>query len=79
MKIPSVIVTTNMTNVKEMFEDYFKQDIVNTISYEENFAVVSFVEAESELIELFSKNIGGGQVILYKNKKYVITPQYLDI
>ncbi len=80
MKIPSVIVATSMTNVREMFEDYFKQDIVHSISYEENFAIVSFIDTKStSLIDTFSNNIGGGQVLIYENVKYVITPQYIDI
>jgi len=79
--ISSVVVYTRKTNVREMLEDHFKRDVVQTISYEENFAVVSFVKVESSgVVDAFVKSIKeGGKIIVFENSTYVITPQHLDI
>ena len=79
--IPSVVVYTRKTNVREMLEDHFKRDVVQTISYEENFAVVSFTKVESSgVVDAFVKSIEeGGKIIVFENSTYVITPQHLDI
>ena len=80
MKIPPVLVVSTMKNIREMFENYFADDIVNTITHEEQFYIVTFIERETnECIETFIKNIGGQFKIDYKNNKYLITSQYLDI
>ena len=78
--IPSVVVYTRKTNVRDMFKDHFKQDIVHTLSYEENFAVVSFVQSQSSVTDAFVKSIEeGGKIIVFENSTYVITPQHLDL
>jgi hypothetical protein len=79
MKIPPVIVHTYMTDIKDMFRECFEQDIVHTVSHEEGFTVVTFVDTPSTpIIEAFLKNIAG-QVIWFNGLKYVITPQHLDV
>lgn len=79
--ISSVVVYTRKTNVREMLEDHFKHDVVKEISYEENFAVVSFKYIQSsEVVDAFVKSIEeGGKIIVFENSTYVITPQHLDI
>jgi hypothetical protein len=79
--IPSVVVYTRKTNVREMLEDHFKYDVVKSISYEENFAVVSFKDIQSSaVVDDFVNSLKeGGKIIVFENSTYVITPQHLDI
>jgi hypothetical protein len=79
--IPSVVVYTRKTNVREMLEDHFKYDVVKEISYEENFAVVSFKDIQSSaVVDAFVNSLKeGGKIIVFENSTYVITPQHLDI
>jgi len=78
--IPRVVVYTRKTNVRDMFRDHFNEDIVQTLLYEENFAVVSFVQSQSSVIDAFVKSIeDGGKIIVFENSTYVITPQHLDL